>query len=78
MQHGFDGQERRNYYVRVDPHRAQMAKEFFNKCETKDIKVDPAPAEAHWWMGIVEAHAQYLRQMGNKAMKDITIKEADF
>ena len=38
--------------LRVDPHRAWIAKEFFNKCEAKNIKFDPAPAEAHWWMGI--------------------------
>ena len=64
--------------LRVDPHRAQIAKEFFNKCEAKNIKVDPATAEAHWWLGIAEAHAQYLRQMRNKVVKDMTIKGADF
>ena len=33
--------------LRVDPHRSQIAKGFFDKAEGRGIFVEPTPAEAH-------------------------------
>ena len=49
--------------LRVDPHRSQIARGFFDKAEGRDIFVEPTPAEAHWQMGQVENNARFLRQM---------------
>ena len=37
--------------VRVDSHRAQISKEFFDQAERIGISVDLVLAEAHWRMG---------------------------
>ena len=34
--------------LRVDPHRSQVAREFFDKTEGRGLLVEPTPAEAHW------------------------------
>ena len=41
--------------LRVDPHRSQIARGFFDKSEGRGIFVEPTPAEAHWQMGQVLA-----------------------
>ena len=64
--------------LRVDPHRSQIAKGFFDKAEGRGIFVEPTPAEAHWQMGQVENNARYLRQMGYKILEDIDVSEGDF
>ena len=46
--------------LRVDPHRSQIARGFFDKAEGRGI-VEPTPAEAHGQMGQVENNARYLR-----------------
>ena len=40
--------------LRVDPHRSQIAKGFFDKAAGRGIFVEPTPAEAYWQMGQVE------------------------
>ena len=46
--------------LRVDPHRSQIARSFFDKAGGCGIFVEPTPAEAHWRMGQVENNARYL------------------
>ena len=64
--------------LRVDPHRSQIAREFFDKAEGRGIFVEPTPAEAHWQMGQVENNARYLRQMGYRIVEDIDVSQSDF
>ena len=64
--------------LRVDPHRSQIARGFFDKAEGRDIFVESAPAEAHWQMGQVENNARYLRQMGYRIVEDIDVSQSDF
>ena len=64
--------------LRVDPHRSQIARGFFDKAEGRGIFVEPTPAEAHWQMGQVENNARYLRQMGYKILEDIDVSQNDF
>ena len=40
--------------LRVDPHGAQINKEFIDQAEGSGIFVDPVPVEAHWHMEQVE------------------------
>ena len=63
--------------LRVNPHGAQMSREFFDQAEQRGIFVDPDHAEAHWYVGQVENHARYLRVAGNRTMEDMDIDEAD-
>ena len=55
--------------LNVDPHRAQITREFFDQAEERGIFVDAVPAEAHWHMEQVENHARYLRMMGTQRWK---------
>ena len=64
--------------LRVDPHRSQIARGFFDKAEGRSIFVEPTPAEAHWQMGQVENNARYLRQMGYRIVEDIDVSQSDF
>ena len=64
--------------LRVDPHRSQIARGFFDKAEGRGIFVEPTPAEAHWQMGQVENNARYLRQMGYRIVEDIDVSQGDF
>ena len=64
--------------LRVDPHRSQIARWFFDKAEGRGIFVEPTPAEAHWQMGQVENNARYLRQMGYRIVEDIDVSQSDF
>ena len=64
--------------LRVDPHRSQIARDFFDKAEGRGIFVEPTPAEAHWQMEQVENNARYLRQMGNRIVEDIGVSQSDF
>ena len=64
--------------LRVDPHRSQIARGFFDKAEGRGILVGPTPAEAHWQMGQVENNARYLRQMGYRIVEDIDVSQSDF
>ena len=64
--------------LRVDPHRSQIARRFFDKVEGRGIFVEPTPAEAHWQMGQVENNARYLRQMGYRIVEDIDVSQSDF
>ena len=64
--------------LRVDPHRSQIAREFFDKAEGRGIFVEPTPAEAHWQTGQVENNARYLRQMGYRIVEDIDVSQSDF
>ena len=64
--------------LRVDAHRSQIARGFFDKTEGRDIFVEPTPAEAHWQMGQVENNARYLRQMGYRIVEDIDVSQSDF
>ena len=50
--------------LRVDPHRSQIARGFFDKAEGRGIFVEPTPAEAHWQMGQVENNARYFATNG--------------
>ena len=68
----------RSRCLRVDPHRSQIAKGFFNKAEGRGIFVEPTLAEAHWQMGQVENNARYLRQMGYRIVEDIDASQSDF
>ena len=61
----------------MDPHRAQITREFFDQAEERGIFVGAVPAEAHWHMGQVENHARYLRMMGKPRMEDMIIDEVD-
>ena len=64
--------------LRVDPHRSQIARGFFDKAEGRGIFVEPTPAEAHWQMGQVKNNARYLRQMGYRIVEDIDVSQSDF
>ena len=64
--------------LRVDPHRSQIARGFFDKADGRGIFVEPTPAEAHWQMGQVENNAKYLRQMGYRTVEDIDVSQSDF
>ena len=64
--------------LRVDPHRSQIARGFFDNAEGRGIFVEPTPAEAHWQMGQVENNASYLRQMGYRIVEDIDVSQSDF
>ena len=64
--------------LRVDPHRSQIAREYFDKGEGRGTFVEPTPAEAHWQMGHVENNARYLRQMGYRTVEDIDVSQSDF
>ena len=64
--------------LRVDPHRSQIARGFFDKAEGHGIFFEPTPAEAHWQMGQVENNARYLRQMGYRIVEDIDVSQSDF
>ena len=64
--------------LRVDPHRSQIARGFFDKAEGRGIFVEPTPAEAHWQMGQMENNARYLRQMGYRIVEDIDVSQSDF
>ena len=64
--------------LRVDPHRSQIARGFFDKAEGRGIFVEPTLAEAHWQMGQVVNNARYLRQMGYKILEHIDVSEGDF
>ena len=64
--------------LRVDPHRSQIVRRFFDKAEGRGIFVAPTPAEAHWQMGQVENNARYLRQTGYKILEYIVVSEGDF
>ena len=64
--------------LRVDPHRSQIARGFFDKAEGRGIFVEPTPTEAHWQMGQVENNARYLRQMGYRIVEDIDVSQSDF
>ena len=61
----------------MDPHRAQISKQFFDQAEGRGIFVDLVLADAQWHVGQVESHATYLRMMGNRTMEDLDIDEAD-
>ena len=63
--------------LRVDPHRSQIARGFFDKAEGRGIFVEPTPAEAHWQMGQVENTARYLRQMGYRIVEDTDLSQCD-
>ena len=63
--------------LRVDPHRSQTARYFFNKAEGRGIFVEPTLAEAHWQKGQVENNARYLRQMGYRINEDIHVSQSD-
>ena len=57
--------------LRVDPHRSQIARGFFDKAEGRGIFVEPTPAEAHWQMGQVENNARFLRsRAGYRSAQD--------
>ena len=43
-------------YLRVDLHRAQISKEFFDHAEGRGICVDFVLAAAHWHMGQVKEY----------------------
>ena len=60
--------------LRVDPHRSQTARGFFDKAEGRGIFVEPTPAEAHRQMGQVENNARYERQMGYRIVEDIDVQ----
>ena len=62
----------------MDPHRAQISKEFFDQAEGRGIFVDVGLAEAHRHMEQVENHTGNLRMVGNRTMEDLDIDEADF
>ena len=64
--------------LRVDPHKSQIARGFFDKAEGRGIFVEPTPAEAHWQMGQVENNARYLRQMGYRIVEGIDVSQSDF
>ena len=64
--------------LRVDPHRSQIARGFFDKAEGRGIFVEPTPAEAHWQMGQEENNARYPRQMGCRIVEDIDVSQSDF
>ena len=64
--------------LRVDPHRSQIARGFFDKAEGRGIFVEPTPAEAHWQMGQVENNAMYFRQTGYRIVEDIDVSQSDF
>ena len=64
--------------LRIDPHRSQIAREFFDKAEGRGIFVEPTPAEAHWYIGQVENNAWYLRQMEYRIVEDIDVSQSDF
>ena len=64
--------------LRVDPHRSQIARGFFDKAEGRGIFVEPTPAETHWQMGQVENKARYLRQMRYRLVEDIDVSQSDF
>ena len=64
--------------LRVDLHRAQIRKEFFDQAEGRGIFVYFVLAETHWHMGQVENNARNLRMMGNRKMEDLDIDEAYF
>ena len=64
--------------LRVDPHRSQIAREFFDKAEGRGIFVEPTSGEAHWQMGQVENNARHLRQMGYRIVEDIDVSQNDF
>ena len=64
--------------LRVDPHRSQIARGFFDKAEGRGIFVEPTPAEAHWQMGQVENNARYLREVGCRIVEDIDVSQGDF
>ena len=64
--------------LRVDAHRSQIARGFFDKAEGSGIFVEPTPAEAHWQMGQVENNVRYLRQMGYRIVEDIDVSQSDF
>ena len=64
--------------LRVDPHKSQIARGFFEKEEGRGIFVEPTPAEAHWQMGQVEDNARYLRQMGYRIVEDVDASQSDF
>ena len=64
--------------LRVDPHRSQIVRGFFDKAEGRGIFVEPTPAQAHWQMGQVENNARYLRRMGYRIVKDIDVSQSDF
>ena len=54
--------------LRVDLHRSQIARGFFDKAEGRAILVEPTRAEAHWQM----------RQMGYRILEDIDVSQSDF
>ena len=64
--------------LRVDPHRSQIARGFFDKAEGRSTLVEPTPAEAHWRMGQVEKMPGILRQMGYRIVEDIDVSQSDF
>ena len=64
--------------LRVDPHRSQIARGFFDRAEGRGIFVEPTPAEAHWHIGQVEINARYLRQIRYKILEDIGVSQSDF
>ena len=64
--------------LRVDPHRSQIARGFFDKSEGRGIFVETTQAEAHWQMGQVENNARYLRQVGYRIVEDIDVSQSDF
>ena len=45
--------------LRVDPHKSQIARWFFDKAEGRGIFVEPTTAEAHRQMGQVENNARF-------------------
>ena len=64
--------------LRVDPHRSQIARGFFDKAEGRGIFVEPTAAEAHWKLGQVENNARYFRPMGYRIVEDIDVSQSDF
>ena len=64
--------------LRVDPHRSQIARGFFDTAEGRGIFVEPTPAEAHWQMGHVENNARYLRPMRYRVVEDIDVSQSHF
>ena len=64
--------------LRVDPHRSQIPRGFFDEAEGRGIFVEPTPAEAHWQMGQVENNARYLRQIGYRIVEGVDVSQSDF
>ena len=59
----------------MDPHRAQISKEFIDQAEGRGIFVDPVSVGT---CGKSRTGGRYRCMMGNQTIEDLDIDEADF